>query len=175
MKWNSTPVIALVAVVVFAAAAALLVFSRSDDPTPSARPTSPVDAPSPSAFGDPPRLGDAVLDVSPAHAEPIDQADTRPEFPIRAPAGLCATVSFEDTPETLRWFHLWFDGDLVTPSTTVFPTAEEVDGIPVGADICYMPDEGLPVGVHTAAVTVSDPTVPNPIARQVVTWGFEVR
>ncbi len=172
MKWNSTPVIALVAVLVFAAAAGLLMLAGGDDEPP---PSSAVETPTPSKFGDPPRLGDNIEDVAPAHAQTVGQAATRPRPGAPAPSGVCVTVNFVDTPENLRWFHMAYDEQLVTHLTTVFPINPDAEtGEYGGAVISYETYDGLETGINSAAVSVSDPTVPNAVVRQVVGWKFEV-
>lgn len=185
MKWNSTPVIALVAVFIFAAAAGLLILAGGDDDGPvqgggnTPIPTAPPrNTPASGEFGDPPRLGDNVEAVAPEHAQTVSQSSTLPLAGGTQPGGVCATVNFDDfgtSPETVRWFQMAFDGELVTQDTTVFFRGENSDtGDPTGMELCYMPDEGLPVGMHTAAVSVSDPNIPAAPARQVVGWSFEV-
>ena len=176
MKWNSTPVIALVAVFVFVAAAVLLIRSGGGDDNGATQ--APRSTPASGEFGDPPRLGDNVEAVSPAHGETVTQSSTLPVAGGSQPGGVCATVNFQDfglSPDTIRWFHLAFDGELVTQLTTVYADPVNSDtGIPDGAVICYTPDEGIPVGMHTAAVSVGDPSIPAAPARQLVGWSFEV-
>ncbi len=185
MKWNSTPVIAIVAVLIFGAAAVLLIVSGGDNDGPiqsvgdTPNPTAVVrNTPAPGEFGSPPRLGDNVEAISPAHGQTVSQSSTRAIAGGAQPSGVCVTVNFENfgsSPDTIRWFHMAFDDQLVTQLTTVYGDPVNPDtGIPDGAEICYMPDEGLPVGMHTAAVSVGDPNFPTAPPRQIVAWSFEV-
>ena len=181
MKWNSTPVIALVAALIFAGAAALLFMAGGDGDSPAdgsvaTATASPVsNTPVSEKFGDPPRLGDNVEEVLPAWGQSVTQAQTVPVPDLSQPAGACAVINFQDAPDQLRWFHMAYDGELVTHLTTAFlrSSASDPDN-PDGAILCYMPDEGLSVGVHTAAVSVTNPNDPNATPRQVVAWAFEV-
>lgn len=185
MRWNSTPVIALVAVIIFAAAAGLLILSGDDDggPTPVSRntpvaTTAPRSTPAPGEFGAEPRLGDNVDAVSPEHGRTVSQLSTLPVAGGTQPGGVCAKVNFENfgnSADTIRWFHMAFDDQLVTQLTTVHPgPINPGTGIPDEAEICYTPEEGIPVGMHTAAISVGDPNIPSAPPRQIVSWSFEV-
>lgn len=139
------------------------------DPTPTAG--SPTAAGSQSEFGPEPVLGENILEVSPAWAERIRQVETR-TVDERDPVGLCALVSFVDLPETIRWFRLVLDETEVTTSLTWYIAPEGGDRS--GGKMCFAPIEGLPVGVHSAAIAVQDPNNVQARSRQIVAWKFEV-
>lgn len=121
-------------------------------------------------FGPAPKLGGNVIKVQPAHAERIAQPLTRAATPDQ-PKGLCFEASFSGLDGNIQWFRLVLDGQEVTPKLT---WAVSSATNPTGGRACYPLKDGIPVGVHTAAVSVQNPNNPNEPPRQLVGWGFEV-
>lgn len=160
-------------VVLFALPLALLAAACGDGPDDGAEtPTAQASAPSGSSddFGPAPTLGGNIVKVSPAHAALVKQVSTRSPNATR-PNGVCVEVSFEDLPESGRWFRLALDGTEVTTELTWLVSSNTN---PTGGTMCFAPTEGIAVGKHTAAVSVQDPNNIQARSRQIVAWKFEV-
>lgn len=155
--------------------AALFLFAACGDgpdkPEPTVAGASPTVVGSTAEFGPEPVLGENIVSVSPGWAERVKQASTRTANPTK-PGGLCAVVDFKDLPETIRWFRLVLDETEVTTSLTWAIAPEGGDRS--GGRMCYAPAEGIPVGVHSAAIAVQDPNNVQARSRQIVAWKFEV-
>lgn len=155
----------------FAAVPFVLFFAAAcgdgDNPDPTPAPSPTRDA---SAFGPTPVLGGNILDITPKHASSVKQAATRSPNPNR-PEGVCAKVDFKDLPDTGRWFRMALDETEVTTELTWIVSSNES---PTGGIMCFAPEEGIPVGRHTAAVAVQDPNNPQAPTRQIVAWEFDV-
>jgi len=110
-----------------------------------------------------------VLAVTPAHASRVSQAETRSDG-LQAPRGVCVRASFGGLPERTLWFRMAVDGVEVTDRLVWYlSTLDSQEGT-----ACYQPPEGLPLGVHEAAVAVQNPFNLNEPPRQLVSWAFEV-
>jgi hypothetical protein len=121
-------------------------------------------------FGPAPTLGGHVNALSPEHGQRIPQAQTRTIDPGN-PRGICAEVDFEGLPENVLWFRFALDGrEYTTQLVWVVPT----DVNPEEGKMCYAPEEGIPVGMHDAAIVVQDPSDTAAATREVVSWRFEV-
>lgn len=129
-----------------------------------AQPTIPLTGPTP-------RLGGNVTKVSPAHGAQVTQASTRTLDPGR-PGGLCFEASFEGLPENSLWFRVRIDEQEVTNKMTWVVDSLESPSAGRG---CYAPAEGLPVGLHNAAIAVQNPNSTTEPTKQLVVWAFEVR
>jgi hypothetical protein len=144
------------------------------DPAPTATPagtaTRAAATNQPGDFGPAPRLGDNITKISPPHASRVTQKSTQSPNADR-PGGVCAEVNFEGLPENTQWFRMAIGQDEVTTQLVwVVPDASE----PKEGKMCYAPEAGLPVGRHTAAISVQDPRDPSQPTKQVVAWEFEV-
>jgi hypothetical protein len=139
-----------------------------DDPLPTATPTSVTN---PDRFGPAPVLGGNIEVLTPEHATSVPRAATAMVGQI-SPRGVCAQVNFEGLPQSGQWFRMAVDGEEVTASSDVywFVSSQQAEG----GTICYAPEAGLEPGVHTAALSVQDPTNPTAPTRQIVGWSFEV-
>lgn len=161
---------AIGAVVGIAALGGVLVMALGGDgdDDADATPTGSVDE-----FGEPPVLGDSIVDVSPGHATRIPQEDTLSPDPQRPENGVCINASFIAEPGiTSQWFHILFDGELVTPETTWILTQDPDVEQPEGGVLCYAPAGGFELGIHEVQALVQDPAGAQP--RQVANWAFEV-
>lgn len=128
-----------------------------------AQPTIPLTAPTP-------RLGGNVTKISPTHGSTVSQASTRTLDPSR-PGGLCFEASFEGLEQNSLWFRLRLDEQELTNKMTW--VVDSLDNPSAGRG-CYAPTEGLPVGLHNAAVAVQNPNSPTEPTKQLVVWAFEV-
>ena len=160
--WKLAP-LALLTFALFAACG-----DGPDLPPPTATPTAPGNA---DRFGPAPVLGGNIDVLSPAHASSVPRASTAMLGQL-SPKGVCAQVNFEGLPQSGQWFRMAVDGVEVTASSDVywFLSANDAEG----GTICYAPQAGLEPGLHTAALSVQDPTNPVAPARQIVGWSFEV-
>ncbi len=137
-------------------------------PTQEAKPTpTPDSQPYP---GPAPKLGGNVKGITPANGQAITQLDSQSPNPER-PRGVCVEADFTDLPQNVLWFRVAVDGAEVTEKLTVLVASRDS---PTGGRLCYAPKEGLPVGRHTAAVSVQNPSNPNEPPKQLVSWRFEV-
>ncbi|MCC6387585.1 MAG: hypothetical protein IT302_09395 [Dehalococcoidia bacterium] len=140
-------------------------------PTSAGTPRPTLAQPTIGLAGPTPRLGGNVTKLSPAHGATVSQASTRTIDPSR-PGGLCFEASFEGLPENSLWFRLRLDEqELTTKMTWVVDSFEN----PTAGRGCYAPTEGLPVGLHNAAVAVQNPNSATEPTKQLVVWAFEVR
>ncbi|MEX2080228.1 MAG: hypothetical protein WEC33_01310 [Dehalococcoidia bacterium] len=153
----------VLAIVGAAAIGILLAGDSDDDPLDGAIPTF---TPDPGGFGPEPVFTDHILAVTPLHGSATLQSLTIPAS-LQSPGGLCAEVSIEGlgTQGSMAWFRVAFNDAEVTPETTQFPNSGR---------ICYDPPEGLPVGRHTAAILLQDPTSVSSTPQELVQWKFEV-
>src|SRR3990172_7266121 len=139
------------------ASAALLFTACGDGPdTPATTPTpGTTGTPGiPDDFGPAPVLGDNITSISPEHAAKVTQASTR-TVNLGAPKGICAEVTFDGLPQYAQWFRIAVDGVEVTEELLwIVPTREA----PTTGKVCFVPEAGLAVGKHTAAIAVQDPT-----------------
>ncbi|MFN8505983.1 MAG: hypothetical protein U0547_00290 [Dehalococcoidia bacterium] len=144
--------------------------SRRRTPTTAGTPRPTLAQPTIGLTAPAPRLGGNVTKVSPAHGATVSQASTRTIDPSR-PGGLCFEASFEGLPENSLWFRLRMDEqELTTKMTWVVDSFEN----PTAGRGCYAPAEGLPVGLHNAAVAVQNPNSATEPTKQLVVWA-EVR
>lgn len=127
--------------------------------------------PDPSGFGPAPVFEGNITSVEPAHGETVNQASTVTTDP-RDPKGVCANVTFEET--TGIWYRMAINGEEVTERTTWYLGATAAGETPETGTICYVPEEGLPVGRVDAAVSVQDPQSFDSPPRETVGWKFEV-
>ncbi|MBI2764507.1 MAG: hypothetical protein HYX53_01205 [Chloroflexi bacterium] len=175
----------------YAAAAAVLVaaslgFAACRDTTsttatlpPGGTPTTAVKAktpvtgvatPTPDLKGPAPRLGGNVTKVSPAHGSQVKQSSTRTSN-VNVPGGVCFEANFDGLQENIQWFRLRVDDQEVTTKMTW--AVDSADNPSKGRG-CYPPTDGIPVGLHTAAVSVQNPSNLNEPTKQLVVWTFEV-
>ncbi|MGH2610861.1 MAG: hypothetical protein ACRDHF_17405, partial [Tepidiformaceae bacterium] len=91
----------------------------------------------------------------------------------QAVQGICAEVTYEGLPQNNRSFQMAFDDDIVTQELTLL-LLEGTEADPIRGLICYATEEGLPLGVHSAAVAVQDPNNLAGPPDEVVGWKFEV-
>lgn len=136
---------------------------------------TPTPAPSQvGEFGPPPVLGSNVTDVAPKWAASVPQSQTK--TPNRGdPHGVCADIAYVPPADSLLWFRMAVDGQEVTQKLVAIqhltsPTATTAET----ATICYAPEDGLSVGMHSAAVSVQQPNAPTASIIQNVAWKFEV-
>lgn len=148
----------------------------SKSPSASAAANS-TPTPAPSAvgeFGAPPVLGGNVTDVAPGWGKSVTQSATR--SPQRGdPHGVCADISYAAPATNLLWFRMAVDGTEVTQKLIAIqhvagPTATTAQT----GSICYAPTDGLPAGIHSAAVSVQNPQDPQAPIVQTVSWKFRV-
>jgi hypothetical protein len=160
--WKLAP-LPLLAFSVFAACG-----DGPDAPPPTATPTAPANT---DRFGPAPVLGGNIEVVTPEHASSVPRASTAMVGQV-APRGVCAQVNFEGLPQSGQWFRMAVDGEEVTASSDVywFISSQQAEG----GTICYAPAAGLEPGLHTAAISVQDPTNPAAPTRQIIGWSFEV-
>lgn len=152
---------------------ALLLFAACgdgpDEPageTPTAESSVPADQ-----FGPAPVLGGNIEAVSPAHGERVRQASTVTTNQLD-PKGVCVKVNFDGLPFEGQSFRFIFDELEVTAGgDTVWIVASQS---PKDGTLCYAPEGGLTVGVHSAAVGVQDPNNLTGPLLQIVDWKFEV-
>lgn len=126
-------------------------------------------SPTEDPFGLPPTLGGNVVEVIPAHGSRVAQSETR-SGTLNAPSGVCVRANFEGLPERTLWFRMAIDGVEVTDRLVWFLSAQDA----LEGTACYRQAEGLPVGLHSAAVVVQNPFNLNEPPRQLVAWAFEV-
>lgn len=121
-------------------------------------------------FGAAPTLGQNVVKIYPTHAATVKQAATRPASPTSRGI-LCADVSFEGLGNgNAQAFRMAYDGSEVTEKLQWFIQA----ALPATGTVCYQPAEGLAIGRHTAALSVSNPNDLTGAPKQVVAWAFDV-
>jgi len=124
------------------------------------------------AFGPAPLLGGNIDQISPAHGARVAQAQTVTTNRLN-PRGVCVKVNFNGLPTYGQSFRFIVDEKEVTAggdTVWIIPTNES----PKDGTICYSPDGGLPVGVHSAAIGVQDPSNLTGPFKQIVDWKFEV-
>jgi hypothetical protein len=114
--------------------------------------------------------------IRPEHGAVVKQIDTRSPNPNDPSNGVCVQVSFEDLPENFQWIRMIFNEEEVTVSPDILLVAPSSaqQTAPEGGSMCYMPEEGLPVGVHTVTVGIQNPRNLSEPTRQIVQWQFEV-
>lgn len=142
-----------------------------DEASPTAATTATrVPTAVPGSFGTAPKLGGNVTLVAPAHASSVPQALTKLRGNNKA--GVCAEVNFDGIASgNGQWFRMAVDGEEVTPKLYWFVNDASA---PTGGTVCHIPVEGLSVGRHNAAITVTDPRSNTASPRQIVAWEFEV-
>lgn len=144
-----------------------------DTPATTATPGAPGvtgTAGIPEDFGPAPVLGGNITSITPEHAAKVTQASTR-TVNLGDPKGICAQVTFDGLPQYAQWFRMAVDGVEVTEELLwIVPTREA----PTTGKVCFVPEAGLAVGKHTAAIAVQDPNNPLAESKQVVGWAFEV-
>lgn len=114
--------------------------------------------------------------IKPEHGAKVRQADTRNPDPNNPANGVCVQVNFEGLPENFQWVRMFFDDQEVTVSPDILliaPTTAQ-QSAPEGGSMCYMPPDGLSIGVHTVTVGIQNPRNPAEPTRQIVQWQFEV-
>jgi len=129
-----------------------------------------------SVYGVPPVLGGNVTAVAPGWAKSVKQSATRTTNKLN-PSGVCADVTYVPPATSNLWFRMAVDGQEVTSKLTVIGHDTAQSGqTPVVAKgtICYAPADGLPAGIHSAAVSVQNPQDPSAAIVQTVSWKFEV-
>ncbi|MBI5948958.1 MAG: hypothetical protein HY875_12540 [Chloroflexi bacterium] len=161
----------LVAIVL---AGGVVVAACGDGPDkPAATPTyaaTRVATSVPGSFSAAPKLGGNVTVIYPAHATSVAQAGTK--LRGNSKSGVCADVNFDGiTTANAQWFRMAVDGVEVTPKLYWFVSDVAA---PTGGTVCHIPAEGLTVGRHNAAVTVTDPRSSTASPRQIVAWEFDV-
>ena len=114
--------------------------------------------------------------IKPVHGAKIPQAATRNTVPDDPTNGVCVQVNFDGMPEQMQWVRMIVDEEEVTVSPDIllfYPTdAQETE--PEGGTMCYLPPDGLSVGVHTVTVGIQNPRNPQEPNRQIVQWQFQV-
>jgi hypothetical protein len=111
--------------------------------------------------------------IFPEHGAKVSQASTRTGSQDGA-GGACVQANFDGPAENAQWIRIVFDEEEVTPKLTViFPVDAETVS-PEGATLCWAPEEGFTVGMHTVAVGVQNPNNPQEPPQQIVEWQFEV-
>jgi hypothetical protein len=150
-------------------AVALAACGDGPDPVPTPTPTrAAATPPAGSPTIPPPDVPSGNIDaIRPQHGARIPQAQTRSPDPNNPANGL---------PENFQWVRMFFDDTEVTVSPDILliaPTTAR-DQAPQGGTMCYMPRDGLSVGVHTVTVGIQNPRNPQEPTRQVVQWQFEV-
>jgi hypothetical protein len=121
-------------------------------------------------FGKAPAMTEHITQVIPAHGLKVQQRNTRPT--ASGPSGVCAVVNYKDLAENNQWFRMAFDDKEVTQELTLIIKGTQAS--PEGATMCYAPDGGVPVGIHSAAIIMQDPRDTSGTARELVAWKFEV-
>lgn len=118
--------------------------------------------------GPAPKMTANILDITPKHGIQVNQASTKLDKSSGL-GGVCAKISFADPVQNIQWFRMVLDTTEVTAKLTVLVSADQQTGT-----ICYATDAGIPVGRHTAAVSVQDPSDTTGKILQLVGWAFEV-
>lgn len=166
----------IAALIIACAPVVLLLAACGDGPDQPATTVAPggTAAPAGSAtiapFGPAPTLGGNVTDISPGHAERVTQPSTRTVDAYK-PSGVCFGASFKNAPEQAQWFRMAVDDQEVTTKLIWFVPTQNA---PETGRACYAPPQGLPVGRHTAAVSVQNPRSLTEPPRQMVAWAFDV-
>jgi len=118
--------------------------------------------------GPAPKMTANITDITPKHGIQVNQASTRQSKSTQL-GGVCAKISFADPVQSIQWFRMVLDTTEVTAKLTVLVSSDQKTGT-----ICYATDAGIPVGRHTAAVSVQDPSDTTGKILQLVGWAFEV-
>jgi len=118
--------------------------------------------------GPAPKLTANITDITPKHGVQVNQASTHMDKNTLL-GGVCAKISFADPVQSIQWFRMVLDTTEVTAKLTVVVSSDQKTGT-----ICYATDAGIPVGRHTAAVSVQDPSDTTGKILQIVGWAFEV-
>ena len=121
-------------------------------------------------FGAAPKMTAHITQVIPSHGTKIQQRTTLPSG--RGASGICAVVNYKDLPENNQWFRMAVDDAEVTQKLTLVLEGTEAD--PKGATMCYAPEGGVPVGVHSAAIIMQDPRDTSGAPKELVAWKFEI-
>ncbi len=129
--------------------------------TPAASPTVAWPGPAP-------KMTANITAIFPANGAKVTQASTRLNKNTQL-GGVCADISFASPVQSIQWFRMAVDAKEVTAKLTVLVKADRKTG-----QICYAVDAGIPVGKHTAAVSVQDPSDTTGKILQIVAWAFEV-
>ena len=137
--------------------------SASATPDASAAASATVAWPGPA-----PKMTANITDITPKHGIQVNQASTRQNKSTQL-GGVCAKISFADPVQSIQWFRMVLDTTEVTAKLTVLVSSDQKTGT-----ICYATDAGIPVGRHTAAVSVQDPSDTTGKILQLVGWAFEV-
>jgi hypothetical protein len=103
----------------------------------------------------------------------VTQASTKTTNP-QSPHGICFNANFADLPESLQWFRMAIDGTEVTAKMTWITKTQGTETIPSTGTGCYAPADGIAVGTHDIAVSVSNPTNTSEPVRYLVQWEVEV-
>jgi hypothetical protein len=123
--------------------------------------------------GPDPKLGGNITAISPTNGQAITQLDSQSPNATK-PRGICFVADFTDLPENEGplWMRMALDGNEVTEQLTWLVATKDN---PTGGRACYAPEKGLPVGKHSAAVSVQNPSNPNEPPKQLVAWKFEIK
>jgi hypothetical protein len=171
-------------VFVFCSAATALVFAACGDgpdavatSTPTAETTATAASSATQGTLPSPTVPDRNIEaISPAHGEKVPQLDTRSPNRDDPRNGACAQVNFEGLPEQFQWIRMFFDEEEVTVSPDVLLIAPQSASqqTPDGGTICYAPQDGFSVGLHTVTIGIQNPRNPSEPTRQIMQWQFEV-
>ena len=119
--------------------------------------------------GPAPKMTANITDITPKHGIQVNQASTRQDKNTQL-GGVCAKISFADPGPEHPVVPAWcLDTTEVTAKLTVLVSSDQKTGT-----ICYATATGIPVGRHTAAVSVQDPSDTTGKILQIVGWAFEV-
>ncbi len=114
--------------------------------------------------------------IRPEHGAKLTQAETRNPNPDDPAHGVCIQVNFDGLPEQFQWLRMVIDEQEVTvsPDIILLAPSSAQQQTPEGGTMCYVPPEGLGVGIHTVVVAIQNPRNPQEPTRQLIEWQFEV-
>lgn len=151
---------------------ALLLFAACGDGADNPETSTPEATVNSDAFGPPPVLGGNIEQISPAHGQRVQFARTVTTNQLD-PKGVCVKVNFDGLPAYGQSFRFIVDEqDVTAGGDTSWIVA--TNQAPKDGTICWSPEGGIPVGVHSAAIGVQDPNNLQADFKQIVDWKFEV-
>ena len=137
--------------------------------TAAANAASAAASATPAWPGPAPKMTANITDITPKHGIQVNQASTRQDKNTQL-GGVCAKISFADPVQSIQWFRMVLDTTEVTAKLTVLVSSDQKTGT-----ICYATATGIPVGRHTAAVSVQDPSDTTGKILQIVGLGVRSR